>query len=173
MNEEHFKTVQPLIEAAEERIPWMLQSAGTEQLRRLMQEVSAALPEEYELLLRLELSVFDPERGNSLPLIAEGISASGGREPFLASGDATVHRYVVDGHMCQVPHDYCPYCGGEWDFKLLHPQCPGCGYELGKQVKMLLDSNVCPNCEKGTVSMTNPKCEECGFEVDLKMVTWG
>jgi hypothetical protein len=36
-----------------------------------------------------------------------------------------------------------------------------------------LDSDLCPFCEMGHVSMQNPICDDCGYEVDLSMVTWG
>jgi ribosomal protein L37E len=173
MKDIDFKAVKPLIEMAGEQLPRMLQSAEAEQLKLIMRKASAALPEGCEVFLNIELCVFDPERGESLPLATQGISAIGGKEPFLTSGDSTVHRYIVDGEICQVPHDRCPHCWGKWDFKLRHPECPRCSYAMGRQVKMLLDSNVCPHCEKGTVSMTSPTCEQCGFEVDLRMVTWG
>jgi hypothetical protein len=35
------------------------------------------------------------------------------------------------------------------------------------------DLDLCPFCEAGHVSMHNPVCDDCGYEVDLTMVTWG
>jgi hypothetical protein len=51
--------------------------------------------------------------------------------------------------------------------------CEHCGTTLGKNCRMLLDTDTCPHCEFGQVSMKNPLCDECGYQVDLKMVTWG
>ena len=75
--------------------------------------------------------------------------------------------------MCQIPHDYCPHCWGIWDFKLIHPVCRHCGYTLGREVKLLLDSDVCPNCEEGKVSVNDPNCEQCGQWIDPTLVIWG
>ena len=139
----------------------------------MLQKLSAELSDHYELLLKVEFQVFDTERTATLPLVSEAISVSSGQEPLLASADSTIHRYVVEGAIRQVPHDYCPKCWGQWDFKLLHQECPNCGCKLGKEVKILLDSDVCPHCENGKVSTSKPKCKECGFEVDPDLVVWG
>ena len=65
------------------------------------------------------------------------------------------HRYLVDGEICEVPHDRCPNCWAGWSFKIGTPdtppealECPCCGYGLGEQIKLMLDSDVCPHCEK-------------------------
>jgi hypothetical protein len=51
--------------------------------------------------------------------------------------------------------------------------CEHCGTTLGKDCKVLLDTDTCPHCEEGRVSMRAPVCDHCGYEVDLTMVTWG
>jgi hypothetical protein len=38
---------------------------------------------------------------------------------------------------------------------------------------MLVDTDVCPFCEEGTVSLTNPACAKCGQEIDPDLVVWG
>jgi len=75
--------------------------------------------------------------------------------------------------MLVVPHDRCPRCWEIWDFKFKHESCTHCGATLGEEVKLLLDTDVCPNCEEGTVSITNPECGKCGCRVDPSKVTWG
>ena len=36
---------------------------------------------------------------------------------------------------------------------------------MGEEVNLLLDTDCCPRCEKGTVTATQPQCNECGFSV--------
>jgi hypothetical protein len=80
---------------------------------------------------------------------------------------------VVEGDIEVVPHDRCPKCYGVWDFKLTNPSCLECGATLGREVKLLLDSDVCPYCEEGKVSMTAPVCDKCGQRIDPGIVVWG
>ena len=44
---------------------------------------------------------------------------------------------------------------------------------LGKNCKLLLDSDECPNCQKGKVTVEKPRCDECGFVVDRLTAAWG
>jgi NAD-dependent SIR2 family protein deacetylase len=80
---------------------------------------------------------------------------------------------VVDGDIQTVPDDRCPKCYGVWDFKLDHRSCSKCGATLGREVKLLLDADVCPFCEKGKVSLTVPTCDKCGQQIDPDIVVWG
>jgi hypothetical protein len=87
--------------------------------------------------------------------------------------DSTPQKYVVDGEMLIVPHDRCPRCYGIWDFKFKNRSCRECDATLGEEVKILLDTDSCPDCEKGKVSMSSPVCNKCGFRVDRALVAWG
>ena len=60
-----------------------------------------------------------------------------------------------------------------WDFKLNHPSCSECGATMGREVKLLLDTDVCPFCEEGKVSLTVPVCAKCGQRIDPGIVVWG
>ena len=102
-----------------------------------------------------------------------GMSTFGGAVPHQVWGDSTPQRYVVYGDIIVVPSDHCPQCWAEWGFKERNPKCPGCGLQLGKEVKILLDSDVCPHCEKGKVSAGNPVCSECSYRVNPEHVAWG
>jgi hypothetical protein len=42
--------------------------------------------------------------------------------------------------------------------------------ELGGNCRILLDTDIFPHCEKGNVSMMQPKC---GFQVEPNPVVWG
>jgi len=75
--------------------------------------------------------------------------------------------------MCIVPEEFCPHCWGEWMFKFKHTQCSNCEYELGKQVKYLLDNDICPMCQAGKVTMNEPVCDDCGYKVEKEKVVWG
>ena len=70
---------------------------------------------------------------------------------------------MVNGNIKKVPHDFCPECWREWGFKLKNHCCPECGIEMGKDVKILLDTDNCPNCEEGNVTLNKPKCDEAGW----------
>ncbi|MGO9465081.1 MAG: hypothetical protein ACLQIB_55050 [Isosphaeraceae bacterium] len=81
-------------------------------------------------------------------------------------------RYSV-GDMHVVPHDRCPNCYGLRDFKLKNPSCSECGATMGREVKLLLDTDVCPFCEEGEVSLTVPVCAKCRQRIDPAIVVWG
>ena len=38
---------------------------------------------------------------------------------------------------------------------------------------LLLDSDVCPHCERGRITSDNLTCGKCGFTIDPRYVTWG
>jgi hypothetical protein len=116
---------------------------------------------------------FDQEKERSLPLLQTGLSGFGDEEPHIATGDSSPQKYVADGEIQVVPHDRCPRCWEIWDFKFDNRSCRECGATLGENVKVLLDTDVCPNCEEGKVSMATPVCHQCGHEVDLNLVVWG
>jgi ribosomal protein S27AE len=40
-------------------------------------------------------------------------------------------------------------------------------------LKILLDRDTCPRCEKATVSLHQPTCPRCGFFVNPEYVSWG
>jgi hypothetical protein len=44
---------------------------------------------------------------------------------------------------------------------------------MGREVKLLLDNDVCPFCEEGKVSLTIPACAKCGQRIDPGIVVWG
>ncbi len=141
------------------------------QFHRLLAELSKVLGEGYEVSINLTVEISEEER--SLPVRTTGLCAIQGREPFRTSGDSTPQRYVVKDGIQVVPHDRRPLCWEVWDFKWKNPSCEHCGARLGEDCKILLDTDVCPFCEKGKVTMAKPRCEKCGFQVDPKTVVWG
>lgn len=140
---------------------------------KALEEIAKDLDERYSLSFGVQLSIFDSEREESIKFLDTAVDCIGGEHPYIASGESTLHKYVVDGEIKKVPHDYCPNCWSEWDFKIDNPECPGCGYVLGEDVKILLDTDVCPHCEDGKVTMSKPVCDNCGFKVSSDIVEWG
>ena len=171
MTPEDFEKVNPLVDDIAEQISELMESDAFRTIKQKLAEISSVFGE-FSVNLEMNVRLFDPE-GLQLPLLQTGLSTTEGSEPWQMWGDSTPQRYVVFGDIVVVPHDYCPQCWAEWDFKEQNPKCPGCGLQLGKEVKILLDSDVCPRCEKGTVSATSPECNRCETVVNLNYVVWG
>jgi hypothetical protein len=119
------------------------------------------------------VDVFDENKECSLPLLTTGLSAFPGREPSRTWGDSSPQRYVVDDGIKVVPHDRCPNYWQAWDFKFQNSTCPHCGVMIGDKCKLLLDTDKCPWCNEGKVTVTKPQCDKCGHEVDRDKVVWG
>jgi hypothetical protein len=168
-----FDAADPLVDAAADLVDSALLSDQLAALRKTLEELSKAVGSRYSVNLSVIVDVFDRTREKALPLLNTGLSVVEGGESFRTYGDSTPQRYIVDGEIQVVPHDYCPKCWGPWDFKFQNRTCLSCGTTLGQNCKVLLDSDVCPYCEQGSVSMAKPTCDKCGHKVDLNLVTWG
>lgn len=173
MDKDTFETIDPILGNIAERATELLESAATEKLRSLLTELTNILGKQYLVSLHLNVTVFDTEMQRCLPVLQTGFTGFDLDKPYQAIGGSTPQHYIVDGELLVVPHDRCPHCWGKWDFKLQHSSCPHCGVSLGKEVKILLDTDVCPNCEEGTVSVSHPQCTKCGSVVELSQVAWG
>jgi hypothetical protein len=168
-----FEAADPIIDEVADAASVLLQDDSLKEMCRLLNNLKAAVGSQYDISLSLNVDIFDEAKNRTMPLLQTGLSGFGGEKPFQTWGDSSPHRYIADGEILIVPHDRCPKCWEPWDFKFMHPVCANCGATLGVDVKVLLDSDVCPSCEKGKVSMSQPVCKECGYRVDPKMVTWG
>src|SRR4051794_4311409 len=173
MDQERFEAADRHVEEIAEILDRALMSPELGKLREALVALGKAAGEGYSVSLTCLVEVFDDQKQRPLPLLSSGLATSNGEEPYRVSGDSTSQRYLVDGQIQVVPHDRCPKCWGVWDFKWQHRRCPHCAAELGKNCKVLLDSDVCPNCERGRVTASKPRCAECGFEVDPSLVAWG
>ena len=137
-------------------------------------KICSDLSENYSVFFNIGLDVFDSTKEKEITLGKCGICCFGGKKPYKATGgSATIHTYIVNGKIEKVPHDYCPNCWGGWGFKLMHTTCPECGVVMGKEIKILLDTSVCPSCEKGTLSRAKPQCDKCGYVIDTNVIHWG
>jgi hypothetical protein len=150
-----------------------LQSPEFGELREALASLSKLFGDGYCVRLTCVVEVLDDERERTLPLLNTGLSTAAGERPYRTWADSTPHRYLVDGQIQVVPHDRCPRCWGPWDFKLQNRICPTCDAELGRDCKLLPDSDVCPNCEEGRVTASEPGCLKYGFKVDSSLVAWG
>jgi len=180
MKDNLWRQLDPLADQADEEVESFLASPQANELKAILKKAAATLPDGYSVSLDMRMNVFDPERSDVLPLLTTGLGAFGQGEPYVAHGDSTPCRYAVDGDICEVPHDRCPHCWANWDFKIGHPvaadgvrPCPSCGYELGKEVKLMLDSDKCPHCSEGELSMDDPTCSKCGLMIDSSFIAWG
>ena len=170
MDPEIFDAVQPLLDKIAEVVEKQLDS---EELRRLIAELGNLVGKRRIASVNIVVDVSDEDRECSLPLLTTGLSAFPGKEPSRTWGDSTPQRYVVEGGIQVVPHDRCPHCWQVWDFKLHNSTCQHCGITLGDKCKLLLDTDECPWCNEGKVTVARPRCDKCGFEVDRQKVVWG
>jgi Zn-finger nucleic acid-binding protein len=173
MDRSSFEAADPIVERMAEAIDHVLKSPQFEEIRQSLIELSETVGHRYSVNLNVSIDVFDPNRGHPLPILMTGLSTSTGEPPYRTWGDSSPQKYIVEGEMQVVPHDRCPRCHGIWDFKFEHHTCSGCGATLGKDVKVLLDTDACPHCEEGKVSMSSLVCRKCGFQVEPALVVWG
>lgn len=138
-----------------------------------LKEISANLPKGYSLTVNFSVEVFDENRDKSLKTTDGGITCMDGDRPYLSTSESSAAKYIVDGELMKVPHDHCPNCWSRWSFKSRIRECRECGYRMGKEIKLLLDTNVCPHCENSPISVHNPQCEKCGYVADQNIVSWG
>ena len=168
-----FNAADPIVDKIADIVDAALDSEQLANLRQALDELGKVVGPRFSANLTVTVDVFDSEREKAIPLLKTGLSTIPNQSPFRTWGDSTAQRYVVNGEIQVVPHDHCPKCWEYWDFKFEYRSCSHCGTTLGQECKVLLDSDVCPHCEKGNVSMTNPVCRKCGYEVDLNIVSWG
>jgi len=173
MDKASFEAADPIMDQIAEMVDRVLDSSQFEGIRRVLTQLSEAIGHTSSVNLNVNIEVFDPRRPHALPLLTSGFSTSAGQFPYRTWGDSTPQKYVVNGQMQVTPHDRCPRCYGTWDFKFKNRSCPGCGATLGQDVKVLLDTDVCPFCEEGRVSISAPVCDKCGFRVEPSDVVWG
>lgn len=173
MDQESFSRAEKILDDVAEQVDHLLDSAAVVDLRNSLQQLAVDIGRRFSVELEVVVQVTESAKERTLPLLQTGIAVSAGSNPYRVSADCTPQRYLVEGDIEVVPHDRCPKCWGVWDFKLQNHRCGSCGVQLGKDVKVLLDRDVCPHCEKGKVTATSPRCGKCGFEIDPQMISWG
>jgi Zn-finger nucleic acid-binding protein len=173
MDRATFEYADPILDEIGAKLDELLDSDQFAAFRTLLARLGEAVGPRCSVGLTVGVDVFDPQRSNALPLLTVGFSSSNGETPYKTRGDATRQKYVVNGEIEVVPHDHCPKCYGVWDFKFKNLSCSECGATLGREVKLLLDHDLCPFCEEGKVSLTAPVCKKCGQRIDPGVVVWG
>jgi Double zinc ribbon len=168
-----FDAAEPLVAKVADIVDSVLTAQKLANLRQALQELGKAVGPRYSASLTVIVDVVDSVREKALPLLTTGLCTREDGPPYRTWDDPTTQRYVVNGEIQVVPHDHCPHCWEIWDFKFLNRTCQHCGTTLGQGCKVLLDPDVCPNCERGNVSATKPVCDNCGYQVDPSLVTWG
>lgn len=139
-----------------------------------MEAISRDLPESVSIAFNWEIQmVHETGEKSPLPFYEMGVMTDEDNQCVNYKGGSTLETYIIDEQMMKIPHDRCPSCWEVWAFKFKERQCPHCSVTLGKEVKILIDNDVCPWCEKGKVSLTHPTCDECGFEIDESDIIWG
>lgn len=170
MDPKTFDALQPLLDKFAELAE---KHFGSEEIHDLLTRFSNILGKGRIASVTMTVEVNEEEGQRSLPLLTTGLSAFVGKPPFRTWGDSTPQRYVIEDGIQVVPHDRCPKCWEVWDFKMHDPSCPHCGITMGDGCKLLLDTDECPWCQEGRVTVTSPRCDKCGYEVDRKTVVWG
>jgi hypothetical protein len=173
MDQSAFEAADRVLDEIADLVDQTLTSDQLIELRRTLSKLSKALGDRYSASLTVVVEVFDREQERCLPLLNTGLASSEGGDPYQTWGDSSPQRYVIDGQIQVVPHDRCPKCWGEWACKLQNRCCSHCDATLGGNCKILLDTDICPHCEKGKVSLAHPKCEHCGFEAVPADIVWG
>ena len=173
MDPELHKRIVPLLADLSDQIGELIESSSASVVRETLAELKQELGEELNLSIDIVLLLHRQSDDRNLPILMTGVDGFDEGRPYQTWGDASFHRYIVDGEIQVVPHDYCPKCWAYWATKFEHPACDHCQALLGRDVKLLIDNDLCPYCEKGAISSQRPKCTRCGFQIDPSYVAWG
>jgi hypothetical protein len=138
-----------------------------------IQELLRQLPDGCSITLNFSVEIHDANRDRHLKTGTTGVTFEKGHMPYLVDLGLSPTKYLVDGVMMKVPHDQCPNCWSRWPLKSRVKECPECNYRMGREVKLLVDTNVCPRCEEGAISLHEPQCGHCGFVAEKNLVVWG
>jgi len=172
MQDDQFKLLDPIGDDIHDKFQQLLEKGEFDGILQRLREAAEELPDSYSVSFDVQLNVYDADRDRSMQLLDTGMNTDKA-DQYRVSADTEPQKYLVHGQMCIVPEDYCPKCWGQWAFKLKNIQCPECGIRLGREIRLLIDDDVCPWCKEGSVSVDSPKCDNCDYEVDERMVAWG
>src|ERR1039458_877918 len=96
MDKKTFETIDPILDEIAEVANELLESSGAEKLRGLLSKVNKTLGSRYLVDLHLNVTVLDTEKERCLPVLQSGLAGFDRDKPYLASGDSTPQRYIVD-----------------------------------------------------------------------------
>ncbi|QDT45157.1 hypothetical protein Pan241w_52760 [Gimesia alba] len=173
MNPKSWQKSKEFINLISDNITVLMESSEFGVIQSQLMSLIQSLDKRYGVTINCVIDVIDWEKERILPLLNTGISTEESGDVFRTWNDALPQKYVVNGDIHVVPQDYCPNCWSDWGFKWKKRTCPECGIKLGEECKILLDSDVCPHCKDGIISMNNPVCDKCRFKIDPNCVVWG
>ena len=169
----NYAEAEELAMLVEERFLQLIEQGVFADLEDRLKALARTGTEDQAVTLSLQLRLSDSDREREL-IVTEASRAwlNDGETCDFNHSDAML-RYLCDGEIKVFQGNSCPHCWGEWEDKTDHPVCPDCGYELGKDVKILIDENVCPLCFEGKVTRQEPRCTSCGEAIEERFVSWG
>ncbi|PJD98628.1 MAG: hypothetical protein CK427_16915 [Leptospira sp.] len=174
MNDEKFHELDAIGDKLHNKFEELKEKNEFKEIEKEIIKLLKSLPEKYSIEFGFNLGIFDSEREKSIEMYRVGINGFGkDGKTYQFSEGYKFNRYLVQGHIVEIPHNYCPQCWDEWDFKRKGSSCSNCGVMFGKEVKLLIDYNECPNCDGGIVSQKNPNCNKCDFIAEEDLVIWG
>lgn len=173
MEPEKLDAVDHVANQIDEMIENAIETGAFREIEQLLRSVSGKIGSQFAVELSVVLDVIDHENERSLRILNSGVATGEDGSSHRIHSDASIARFIVDGDLAAVPNDQCPKCWNDWLFKFQNRNCPSCDAVLGENVRALLDSDLCPHCERGKLSMQDPSCSECGFTVDPECVAWG
>jgi hypothetical protein len=174
MDIEHVNQIEGLCDKVSDLIHKLDDEKQFDDLKSALGNASKHIDDGSVLTVSIRVTYDFPEKDIQIPYYDMGFTCPKNETPYLFEGSSTLATYVMaDGNVYRIPHDRCPSCWELWDFKLHNGECSNCGAKLGSEVKQMLDSDICPYCEKGKVTIRDPKCKECGQEIDPDKIVWG
>lgn len=157
----------------EERFLQLIEQGAFADIEPKLMALAGGDNESQAVTLSLQFKLTDSEREEEVVVNETGRAYLNNGETYNFNGGDAAIRYLCDGEIKVFQHSRCPHCWSEWEDKHLNPVCPVCEYELGNQVKLLIDDDICPYCLEGKVSQQEPRCSSCGEQIEEKFVSWG
>jgi len=157
----------------EERFMQLIEQGAFADLEPRLLELAKSGNEDQAVTLSLQFRLSDSEREREVIVAVTSRAFLSDGDTYDFNNNEATMRYLCDGEIKVFQRNSCPHCWGDWPNKVKDPVCPDCGYELGNQVKILIDDNACPHCLEGRVSSQEPRCDACGEQVEERFVSWG
>ncbi len=114
MQEKEFDRLDELAEMVNDKIHKLYEDGIFSEISKRIKDISQNIEENRSISVDFQVNVFDSSKDKSLRVLTFRICSSGNNDPYLAYGDASPCRYLVDGHIKKVPHDFCPNCLRAW-----------------------------------------------------------
>ena len=169
MDKTIFEAADPITDEIAEATTELLESEATQKLRGLLAKLNKVIGTQYAVSLVLNVEVFDDEKKRNLPLLQTGMSgfdASPTRPGLTPRRNATSSV----GKCWWLPMTVARSAGKSGISSSCINLATIAMRHWERDVKLLLDTDVCPWCEEGKVSMSQPTCSKCGHTVDPE--TW-